>query len=534
MCRVAGLPVLAVAAILLALPGAALASAAVRLRAAMDRLALLLVAAAVSLLVGCGGGADGGDSPLDNALGYLPRDAPLVVSIGTDLDGDQAQAIGEILDRFPFADQVTESIKRSIEEGEVNFDEDLRPLLGNEFVVGAADPRSIVGDTEDDFVAAIQAGSGDDLRELVEREDAEEVGRESDATLYEDSDGDTFAIEDDVLVVASSRRQLEVALAQRDADDRLTEDIFGEATDGLADDALVRLSGDLQSLIAADPETRLARRVSWVSALDTLGLTASFQGDAIDVDFRLGTGSEELAEEDLPIAAGEESPAVIAADGEVGVGIRDPGQILDFALGAGQAVDPARFGEFQTARRALEERADVDLEEDVLAQLEEGISMSVALDGQVALRAPLADPEGFDRTLAKLGEVLPDLGENATGETLGYAPPRGDEDFYALATADGEGIVYGVVNDAFVLANDAQRASTIADEPAETVDGAEGAIVVNASAERIVTEAISMFGEAGLGGALAGGAFVEPLGDITGSLSAETDGLTGRLTLTFD
>ena len=41
--------------------------------------------------------------PLDNALGYLPEDAPLVVTIDTDVEGGQFKSIDKIADRFPFA-----------------------------------------------------------------------------------------------------------------------------------------------------------------------------------------------------------------------------------------------------------------------------------------------------------------------------------------------------------------------------------------------------------------------------------------------
>ena len=127
-------------------------------------------------------------------------------------------------------------------------------------------------------MAAIQAQDGDALEAAVEKEGAEEVGEQSGATLYEDDDGDTVAIKDDVLVVAGSKELLEAALEQREADDRLTEEVFEQSLEDLPDEGLVRAYGDLGALIENDPETADARKVEWVAALDTFGLTAERGG----------------------------------------------------------------------------------------------------------------------------------------------------------------------------------------------------------------------------------------------------------------
>src|SRR5262245_22931776 len=92
--------------------------------------ALLLAIA----LAGCGGGSDSG-SALDNALGYLPKDAPFAVAIATDVDGDQYRALGKLIGRFPFGRQALQSLQDQIEAGDSNLDyeDDVKPLLGNPF-----------------------------------------------------------------------------------------------------------------------------------------------------------------------------------------------------------------------------------------------------------------------------------------------------------------------------------------------------------------------------------------------------------------
>jgi len=495
---------------------------------------LIVASLCAAALAGCGGG-EGSAGSLDNALAYLPADAPLVVAIGTDLEGSQAQSIEKIAERFPFADQARQRLEESLSSQEFDFENDVKPLLGNEFVVGVPDVEAVVDDASGDrFVAAIEAEDQGKLEELFEQGDTKEAGEQNGAKLYEDSDGDIAAIEEGVLIVAGERELLDAALEQRDADDSLSAETFEEALAGLPEEALVRVYADVEQLLVADPETQQARKVEWLAALRTFGLTIGFEDDRAMVDFRLATDEEGLAEEDLPIAAGPESPEVIDSPDEIGFGLRGPEQVLAFAEAAGQAVDPAGFGDYSAGKQALEARLDVSIEEDLFGQLEDDLSMSVGLDGTFGVRASVTDPVAFTGTLDKLGEALPDIAENVVGEPVGYAKPKRGEDFYALATADGDSVVYGVVDGVFVLANDTRRATTLAEDETKAVEGAEGAMAMSTPAAELATQAIGRFGERGFGGALGASIVAEPLDQLTGSLAVETDGMTGRLVLTFD
>ena len=487
--------------------------------------------AAAMAMAGCGGSGDDGDSPLDNALGYLPEDAPLVAAIDTDVEGEQFDAIGKIIDKFAFGDAVKDAVKDLVEDQGGDF-QDIEPLLGNEFVVGAPTTRALTGDAGgEDFVGAIQAKSKDKLEDAVDGEKAKKQGERNGATLYEDEDGDSFAVKDDVLIVAGSQKLLESAVDQRDADDRLTEDTFDETTEDLPKDALVRVGGDLQKLLTDDPDTAGARKVKWVNALRTLGITLSFEEDEANVGFRLNTDADDLTPEDLPIAAGAASPSIVDRARDIVVGIRDPTQIVDFAEAAGQAIDPRAFGEYDRAKRTIEKQLKVDIENDLLDQLEGDLSIALAVNGKFGARTQVKDPKAFDKTLARLGTVLPEVVESATGESVGYAKPKRGGDFYGLATASGDSFVYGVIDGVFVLANDAKVAGQLASEDTTAVPGAEGAVVLNADAAQLVQQLLGQLGE-GLG--LAGAAITGPLGDLNGSLRAETDGISGSFKLGFE
>jgi len=488
-------------------------------------------------IAGCGGdSSDSGAGPLDNALGYLPQDAPLVISIDTDVEGGQFKAIGKILDRFPFANQVEGQLKQRLEaSGGFDYEDDLKPMLGNEFVVGATDVRSIVNrGASEDFVGAIQVKDKGKLEDALDKEKAEEAGEKSGAKLYEDEDGDAFAVEDEVLVVASSKQKLEAALEQRDADDRLTEETFDKGTAGLPKDALLRVYGDLQKLIASDPDTADARKVKWVDALRTFGLAASFEDDQIDVGFKVGTDGGDLSEDDLPLASGDESPSVLDLPNEIGAGLRNPAQVFRFGEQAAQAVNPTDYADYRTAKTTLERRLDVDIDEDLIAQLEGALSVSVSTSGDVGARIDLDDEASFGRTLAKVEKELPAILSGA-GDSPTRLIRRGD--FRELASADGDRFFYGVVDGALVLSNDLARARRVAREEPEAVEGAKGALVVSADAEQLFLEALRSRGSipgGGLGEALGGGLIAGPLGRLTGSASSSKDGITGNLRLTFD
>jgi len=401
-------------------------------RTVLGLLAVVALSALLLASAGCGGG-DGGSRSLDSALAYLPENAPFAAAIDTDLEGDQAKSIESILERFPFGEDLRGSLEDDLSQRDLDFDRDLKPLLGNQLVVGSPDVRSFEG--ENGFVAAIEAKDPGRLSELLERRDIERKGERNGATLYDDDGGGKFAIEDGVLVMAGSQELLDGALEQHDRGAKLTAETFEEATEDLPDDALLRVYTNVEQLLRADPETEDALEIEWVRALRSFGLTASFKDDRMDVDFRLATDGEDLSEVDLPLAAGSESPAAIDAPGKIGLGLRDPAQVLAFAEDAAEAVDPAGFGDYSAAKGTIERRLRITLEEDLLGQLSGDMSLSVGIDGTFGLRGDVKDPAAFDRTLMKLGRILPDVAEKAVGEPIGNSKPKPGQDFYALATA---------------------------------------------------------------------------------------------------
>ena len=501
----------------------------------MRRLLAILLPALVLLAAGCGGGDSG--SALDATLAYLPKDTSFAAAIDTDTGGDQYKALAALLDKFPFGEQVKAGLLRQFEEssGGIRFDEDLKPVLGNPLVIGAAEPQAISNSSNDAFVVAIKSKDTGALDDLVGKLKLKKDGEASGATLYRDSD--TFvAVKDDMLVSANDESQLKRALERADGDDHFDEDRFNTALEDLPESALARVYTDVQKLLTSDPGGVPAQRVKWIGSLRTLGLTATAKDDSVDIDFRAHTAGE-LTDDDLPIAPGEDAPPVLKRTGEIGLGIRDLAHIVRFAENAAQAIDPSGFGDYERAKQTIDSQLGVNLDRDLIGQLTGNVAASLAIGGGFGVRAELRDPRAFERTLAKVADVLPSFAEGAGLGRVALTKPRAGGDFYELRGARGGKVVFGVSNDVLVVATGRARAVRLAREEPAAVEGASGSVALGADAEQLVGEFLRQYGPA-LGlpdlGGLGTGLLTRPLGDLTGYVSASRDELRGKLTLAIE
>jgi Protein of unknown function (DUF3352) len=488
----------------------------------------LIACLAVAVAVGCGG--DDSSGGVGSALEYVPADTPFAVAIDTDLEGDQWKALDEFVNRFPGADTIKSLIKGQIAQGVggVDFDKDLKPLLGAPAVISATDVTSFLSDSDESgFVAALQVSDTGKLDDLIEKTKASKRGEVAGATVYQS--GDTFfGVADDVVVLAGSRDLLEAALKRADGGDSLSEDDFDAATEGLPQDALARVYVDVQALLAqSGAET--ARRIEWVDALRTLGLTVSARSKAIDVDFNLRTEGDDLTDEDLPLAAGDEAAQVVKRPGEIGLGLRDPGQLISFFESAFQAVDPQSFGEYVQGKRALSQQLDLDVDKDLFGQLTGNVSVTATIEGDFSVRAEVKDPQAFSATVDKVADMLPQLGSG-----LGIESVRKRGDLYEARTEGGDVAVFGMAGDALVVATSAERWRAMSDATPESVEGAKGSLVLSADAEGIARQVFAdLLPQFGVPDPLVP-VFARPFDELRGSVASSTDGMQGKFSLTLD
>jgi hypothetical protein len=489
---------------------------------------LALITTAALALGGCGGD-DEASSALDESLGYLPEDAGFAFVASTDVE--DYEDLRQTLDKFPFAGRAEDLLKQSLEQGGVDFDDDIKPLLGNEVVIGAADNASFVDSSSDTpFVLAIETQDSGKLEDLAKK-DGREQGESEGYDIYQGQEDDTWlAIKDEVLVLSDDEETLKGALKQRGEDDRLTEEDVEAAFEELPEDAPVRVYANVGALLAADPDAKDALKVKWVDHIETLGMSADATDDAIAIDYSVRT-AEDLTDDDLPLASGAEAPRVLERDddsAEVVLGLRDPSQVVDFALSALKVVDPAGFAEYETGKEALGRRLGIDVDRDLLAQLTGDVAALVTIQGRFGVRAELEDSDAFEDTLRKVMDGLPKL----AGDDLTVTPPKDGDRFYGVATSDGQTYAVGVAEGALVVANDAPLASEVATRALVEAEGQEGAFVGVADAEQLANAALAQFqgGLEGLGGSL----FTGPLGDVLTSSSATTDGVTGSFELKIE
>src|SRR4051794_3478084 len=189
------------------------------------RLTTFLIVALLALVAGCGGGDDSGASKgdLGDELGYLPKSSPLVITVDTDVDGQQYKNLDKLVSKFPFGEQLKNQIKQSIDQQGANYAKDVKPLLGGQLVVGATDAKSLVDDSAKDQFVVVFTADGGKREDLVKTDRTYSKGDDLDGNpVYQSaSDGTVITIKGDTLVGAQNREQLQAALDRHDADDKL-------------------------------------------------------------------------------------------------------------------------------------------------------------------------------------------------------------------------------------------------------------------------------------------------------------------------
>ena len=482
-----------------------------RLMTAIAVLAAALVAA------GCGGGGTG--DATEDALKFLPKDSPLVVVLETDPEGEQYKRLDKLLGKFPFAGQVRQQFKQGIEQNGLDFDKDVKPILGNELVVGVPNARALQAD-DSPVVGAMKPKDAGKAEELIKKDGAKSGSAEG-ADIYKS--GETFsAVKDGVLVIASTQADMEAALKRSGGDDGMTGDELDTLLAGVEGDGVAKVGADLEAIVAADPDAAEARKSKFVAGLREYGQVLTVEEDGIKSDFKLKT--EGLSEQDMPLAAGSEAAPVVRRASDVNFGTRNLAQTFRFGETTAKAVNPTEYNDFVKDKQDLNEALGIDIDRDVIDQFEGDASLSVGIDGGFAVRSDLKDPAAFRATLRK---AAPKLKRAFKGKSVGIAVPKKPNGFYAVATADGKKYTFAVIDDKFVLATDAARAAQFAAQSASPVQNAKGALVMALDTRTLANQVAKRLGQSGAG------LFTGALGDATGWVESRTDGMDGSFKLTI-
>jgi len=508
----------------------------------------LVIAAAVAACGGDDTSAPG--SAAGDALAYLPKDAGIVVLVSTDFGNEQWERFDRQIFRRFGQGSLENALEEAVEgEGNLSYEEDVKPLLGNDLVFGTlGEAGELVDDDGGDggFVAALEVSDGDRAENALEKGGFQRTGEASGATLYRMNEDQVAAVEGDVVVGAEDEETLRRALEVRDGADHLTDDDLEEKLVDLPEDALVRAFGDLED-VGGIEELSEFKSLPWVAAVRSFAAAVSMpEDDAVHIDAALVTDPSGLDEGDLPLATGEEAPEVVLREDEISGGNRDQSRTTVFLLRALRAGYPD--SRFVRAVAEVERELGIDFEEEILRQFNGPSASYVSTDGRVfAARSAVRDPEALRGVLPRIAPHLPALIEGLQGlQSEGMAllfliapdapaamplravrvdPPATEDGFFRVSGLTGEGpsqLYFNVVGDVFVVASDEQRAREIAEADTVAVEGARGAGVIRVDLAELDRQETAFF-------------FV-PIGarELVASLEASVERLRARVRIVLE
>lgn len=512
------------------------------------------MAASLGGLAGCGD-QDVSDD-VGSALAYVPANSAFVMTIETDLGGDDLAALEERLAEGELADEdapgsIEDALRTTAEEAGVDYEADVEPLLGTPLAM-AARPELVEGDLAPSLFV-LDTGDGEAARTLLEKlPSIEPAGEISGAQLYAASEAGTLVVHGDVLMFAEDEAAMSQALERAESGAGLVpERLGGEEGD------LIRGYADM-SAVLGQPGMRPLLGVPWFAALQSATFSVRLDPDQVELAGTLTTDPSALSDRDLPLPAGAATPQVTGFEGELAGASANQSQTTSFLLEVVRTAFPD--SDFVRDVAVIERRLGIDFETDVLRQFDGPSASSVAPSGEFAARSTVADPERLATVMRRLapdlGRLVQDLqGLRAQGlialflvapdapiapGVLGASELEMREiapDLYeisgltetgagavtipgtALRTPVPDEIVFGLVEDVFVVASDEARARRIA--TTELVDapaGTEGASVAVADLAAYQDEIEAFIGfDPG------------PLGDAAAAASATTAGVTGNL-----
>jgi hypothetical protein len=471
------------------------------------RLRVALGLAGIALAVGCGG-----EQAEPGALGYVSPDAGAVVLVPTDLDSEQAQRFGRLVEPTLGA-SLREVLADTVEQDGIDFERDVEPLLGETLVIAT-------GITDEDGVLfALETTDGEKAQEILGR-------------LNERSAG--YAVDGDTVLVGAPE-DVDAAIARHEAGEGFDADAFADA------DELVRLYVSPELVV----ELADGADLPWLQALQSVTATVELESDAIVADLQVRTDPDGLTEDDLPLETGEEAPEVPDADGALNGANRNQSRTTVFLAQLARKAYPD--SQFVREVERLEADLGISFEEEVLEQFN-GPSASIAWEsGAFGAVSDIADPDRMRELLPRIAPRLPPilrglegLGNEALVALLLFAPDaplvpgalpllqggvdvqRADDDLYEMSSevfGQNGTIVFGLIGDRFVVATDHERARQAAELEVSQVDDAEGAAVGRTD--------FGTWGSRRM--ELAAGLKLPPLGEAVAQLEASTEGLEGEL-----
>jgi hypothetical protein len=480
----------------------------------MRRCVIPLALAAVAV-AGCGSSSSKSSSPLPTELSYLPSNSPLVLTVETDPNGSAIKGANALAAKFPLASVGEAALKSKLQQSGVNYDADLRPLLGNP-IAFAATSATLSGPTNNDFVFVWMTKDENKLKSLLKKLPGMKVaGSHDGAILYTSGGSTTVAIAGATIVLAPTAAQVNAALDRHAHGGGMTASAYSQAFSGRPSDGLLKIFGNLEAVLSSASAAK-ARQVPWVAALRGYATTVSASSSGLTFRYRLETSGQSLTTAQLPFAPGSTPPS-FAGSAPITFSLHNPAQVASFFESAAQLTSPGSFARFLTRQAAVRKATGVDLNSLLKLFTRDLI---IASDTKTTIgRAQVSDTGAAKTTLAKL--MRAPRGVFGPGTKV-----RRVGDFYAVTDGNGSTVLIGLVGDQFVVgkARPAQLRA-FATTPATPAPGAQGSVAFRVA----LVDLLHLTLRQSLPPSVA--QILGSLGDITGWLQSSPSDVTGSATL---
>ena len=470
---------------------------ALRRRRSVVILTAALAGSAIAV-AGCGGDSESGSSAGDVAS-YVPSSSPLYLEVTTDFDGAQWQQVQALAEQFPGYPDLERTLQRELRAGDVDFDADVKPLLGERAAIaglrlpdvpeldgalgttapdsGAADDAAPDDDME--FVAVVELADGkaQQAKDLLVREGAVPKGEHQGAEVYAQPGGDgVVAVDDEALVFSDTQKRVFAALDAHAAGGDQTlagTDRFNDALAKLPPDVFGQAYLDLGAFVqsaasAAGPQAEQLGLADYRDAVMAASIAAEPDGARLK-GVVLGAPTSITPAEFTP-----QLTDTVPADALAYVGFSDLAGTLTEAFQQiqGSLGDEERR-QLEGLSGQLPQLLGVSLDD--LSALAEGEHALVVTPG-VALALQVEDGAQAQATLDKLRTGIPALVKTFSPDTTipkwTRVPLAGGVQGWRLPLSPEAGVVYGVDGDLAILGTSVKAVASV-QRPVAPLSGSE-------------------------------------------------------------
>ncbi len=455
--------------------------------------ALLTAALAGSAIAvaGCGGGSDSGSSAGDVAS-YVPSTSPLYLEVTTDFDGAQWTQVEALAKQFPGYPELERTIQEELRSGDVDFETEIKPLLGERAAIAglglpstaglqgsltapdAAAAGDAAGDAADDleFVAVVELADGksQQVKDLLVQEGAVSRGERGGVEYFAQDDEDgVVAVADDALIFSETEEQVFAALDAHaggggqtlagtdkftDALAKLPAEVFGQAYLDIG--AFVDAAG-----AAAGPQAEQLGLDDYSEAVMAASIAAEPEGARMK-GVILGAPSDVQPEEFTP-----ELTDAAPADSLVYLGFSNLSGTLTQVFEQVQAsLGDEERRQLEGLSGQLPQMLGVSLDDlSALAEQEHALVVTPGETPGAALALEVEDGAQAQATLDKLRTGIPALVRTFSPDTevpeWTRVPLAGGVQGWRLPLSPEAGVVYGVDGDLAIIGTSVRAVASV-------------------------------------------------------------------------